>query len=412
MARILLSAYACEPGRGSEPGVGWSWATELGRLGHDVSVLTRASNRSAIEPALPWQCENPNFLYYDLPPAVQRCRRWPAGKIVYYVLWQWFAARWIRRRFSALPFDLVQHVTYVSARYPSFMGSLGIPFIFGPVSGGERAPSSLRAGFSTGQRWREWLRDVSNALVPLDLLMRRTFAQATAILVTRDTLNLVPLRWRQKCSVRLAVGLSEPYLSRSNQKRMAAGRPVQLLYVGRLLYSKGVDIALRAVGQLKRWYPDVRFTIIGEGPALTNLCALSKTLCLQNSVEWIGWLPQTALDKHYQAADLMLFPSLRDSGGLVVLEALANGLPVVCTDLGGPGVIVNPSCGRALATLGRTPQQLADDFANALRQIIATPNLLDSLACGARSRARQLNFENLVRSIHAPAAEKRLVRQA
>jgi hypothetical protein len=145
LARILLSAYACEPDRGSEPGVGWSWAVELLRLGHQVWVLTRTDNRTAIERKLGL---NLNFIYYDLPRWMQLCRTGAAGKHLYYVLWQWCAARYLRKLFPALPFDAVQHVTYVSVRYPSFMGSLGIPFYFGPVSGGERVPSELRKGFS------------------------------------------------------------------------------------------------------------------------------------------------------------------------------------------------------------------------------------------------------------------------
>ena len=67
MARILLSAYACEPGRGSEPGVGWGWATELAELGHEVWVLTRADNRMTIARNPPVDPLNPRFIYYDLP---------------------------------------------------------------------------------------------------------------------------------------------------------------------------------------------------------------------------------------------------------------------------------------------------------------------------------------------------------
>ena len=144
MAQILLSAYACEPDRGSEPAVGWSWAVELARSGHQVWVLTRAGNRAAIERR---PSSNVNFIYYDLPRWMQMWRTGFAGKRLYYVLWQWFAARHIRKLFPEMPFDVVQHVTYVSVRYPSFMGSLGIPFYFGPVSGGEKVPARLRKGF-------------------------------------------------------------------------------------------------------------------------------------------------------------------------------------------------------------------------------------------------------------------------
>jgi glycosyltransferase involved in cell wall biosynthesis len=392
--------------------VGWSWATELARLGHPVTVITRAVNRRAIEQEAPRLTRTISFVYYDLPPWIQHWRSYPGGKALYYVLWQWFVVRRIRQLFPRLPFDVVQHVTYVSARYPSFMAALGIPFWFGPVSGGEAVPLLLRAGFSAGQRRREWLRGISNFLVALDPLMRRTFRQAERILVTRDTLVLVPRRWRYKSAVRLAIGLSEHNLPASNCQAKPSARDLRLLYVGRLLEWKGVDIALHAVDQVRRSHPDIRFTIVGDGPAKGSLAALSRELGLQAIVHWVGWQPQNALVEHYRATHMLLFPSLRDSGGMVVLEALAHGVPVVCTDLGGPGLIVNPTCGRAMATVGRSPELLASDMAAALLEIVAVPNMLESLSYGARVRAREFHFQDLVRSVYPAASARPMAREA
>ena len=405
MARILLSAYACEPGRGSEPGVGWGWATELAHLGHSVTVLTRTANQHAIQRA-ERQPGHLRFVYYELPSAIQHLRRFPGGRAIYYVLWQWFCVRRIRQLFPALPFDLVHHVTYVSARYPSFMGALRIPFWFGPVSGGEVIPPTLRAGFSAGQRRRERLRNLSNLLVRWDPLMNRTFRQAERIFVTRDTVSLVPRRWRHKVAVRLAIGLSDLRPAIGDLAPPDNTQPFHLLYVGRLLEWKGVHIALRAVALLRRSRPDVHFTIVGAGPAKTNLLRLVNDLHLESAVQWMGYRPHAEVQQHYRQADLLLFPSLRDSGGMVVLEALSHGLPVLCTDLGGPGVIVNASCGAAVATGGRTTEQIAHDLARAALKIATTPQLLLSLRYGARARAREFQFHNLVQSIHnRPAAE-------
>ncbi len=355
MARILLSAYACEPGRGSEPGVGWSWATELARLGHQVTVLTRDDNRIPIAMHMQRPAPNLRFIYYDLPPWMRPWRRLPGGKPLYYVLWQWLAARHIRQYFPAVPFDVVQHVTYVSTRYPSFMGSLGIPFFLGPVSGGEGVPPHLRSGFSVRQHCRELLRDLSNFLVPFDPLMRRTFRQADQILVTRDTLALVPQRWHRKCQLHLAIGLSDSYLSEAKCKPEHDRRSLYLLYVGRLLEWKGIAIALGAVSQIRQSHPGLRFVIVGDGPARSRLVKLSNQLGLRDVVRWIGWQTQAELEQYYRSADVLLFPSMRDSGGMVVLEALAHRVPVVCTDLGGPGQIVNETCGRVVQTTGRVP---------------------------------------------------------
>ena len=94
------------------------------------------------------------------------------------------------------------------------------------------------------------------------------------------------------------------------------------------------------------------FTIVGDGPARSGLQRLAAELGVNDAVRWVPWVPHAELHEHYYQHDVLLFPSLRDSGGMVVLEALAHGLPVVCTDLGGPGVIVNERCGRVVQNGG------------------------------------------------------------
>ncbi len=394
---ILLSAYACEPDRGSEPAVAWSWAVELSRLGHQVWVLTRAGNRSAIEreprPGL-------NFIYYDLPRWMPLWRTGFFGKRLYYVLWQWFAARHIRKLFPEMPFEVVQHVTYVNARYPSFMGSLGIPFYFGPVSGGEEVPPKLRRDFSVRERLREGLRDLSNRLIAFDPLLRGVFRQAHKIIATGNTVPLIPQRWRHKCEVRLAIGLTREYLNQAAVLPHRSDRCFRLLYVGRLLEWKGIHIALRAVRQLQQWGLNVHLTIAGDGPARSRLTKLAQRLGISEIVEWAGCIPQYAVEVHYCMADAFIFPSLRDSGGMAVLEAMAHALPVVCTDLGGPGVLVNDRCGRVVPARDSSPEELVRGCAGAVREMMTMPGLRDRLSRGARTRAREFNFQNLVRSIH------------
>ena len=397
MARILLSAYACEPDRGSEPAVGWNWAVELARLGHQVWVLTRAGNRDAIERQA---CPELNFIYYDLPRRMQLWRSTFAGKRLYYLLWQWGAVRHIRKQFPDLPFDVVHHVTYVSVRYPSFLGSLGIPFYFGPVSGGERIPPNLRRGLSVRGRLHAWLRDLSNRLVALDPLLRRVFRRAEKIIVTPDTISLVPRRWRYKCDSQLAIGLTGEYLSQVGVRRGVGGRGFRLLFVGRLLESKGIDIALRAVRYLRQWQVDVRLTIVGDGRARGKLMKLAAGLQLSEVVEWAGHVARPAVEEYYRAADLFVFPSLCDSGGMAVLEAMACGLPVVCTDLGGPGEIVNWRCGRVLPALPSNREELAASFACAVSEILTRPDLRDTLSDGAKTRAQEFDFRNLVSSVY------------
>ena len=159
--KILLSAYACEPNKGSEPGVGWNWALALAQRGYDVHVLTRSNNRRAIEEALAPSNLQLTFHYYDLPQILRFWKHWPGGIYLYYLLWQIGAYRVGKILHSTEQFSLVHHITFVSYRQPSFMGGLGIPFIFGPVGGRDHAPavsqvsSAPRSADRVVSRYRE-----------------------------------------------------------------------------------------------------------------------------------------------------------------------------------------------------------------------------------------------------------------
>ena len=277
----------------------------------------------------------------------------PAANALYYVLWQWFAVRHLRQRFSPLPFDVVHHVTYVSARYPSFMGSLGIPFFFGPVSGGEGVSPSPSLRILGRSRCREWLRDLSNFLVAFDPLMRHTFRQAERILVTRDTLALIPRRWRHKCEIQLAIGLSDPYLFRLPRQTQAQPPRPHLLYVGRLLEWKGTAIALRAVSRIRHCYPGYASSSPAKDRRRSRLVKLSQG--------WTGEMVQWAAGEPRQTGGCITAPPICCCFPACVTPAewwcwkpWRTACPCCVPISGGPGLIVNETLRRcAIATAGQ-----------------------------------------------------------
>jgi glycosyltransferase involved in cell wall biosynthesis len=405
MSRILLSAYACEPGRGSEPEVGWMWATELQSSGHEVWVITRAANHEAIETALSRRPRPKlHFTYYDLPLWARRWKRGNRGVLLYYALWQWGAYRAARRITKHVGFDCVHHVTFVGLRAPSFMGRLGLPFLLGPVSGGECVPKPLRAGMTRAAKWRESVRDIDNRMIHADPIMRSSFRRAERIfLATPESLRLIPKAFQQKCTVQLGVGLSREYLGGTKQKRHSADDTLRLLYAGRVLEWKGLDLALHALRGLHDRGVPARMTIVGDGPARGSLEQLATELGAGEAVRWVTWLPQEQLHEHYYGHDALLFPSLRDSGGMVVLEALAHGLPVVCMDRGGPGFIVNQRCGRVVQTVGQSKDDVIGGLTDALHELSRDRTLLKKLSAAARARAWDFDFRNVVDRLY-PAA--------
>jgi glycosyltransferase involved in cell wall biosynthesis len=401
---ILLSAYACEPGKGSEPGVGWHWAVELARAGHHVTIITRSNNREGIERALLTEpaASHLDFHYCDLPAWARRWKKGGRGVHLYYLLWQAFAYGVGRRLVRTRHFDLVQHITFVSARQPSFMGLLGVPFVFGPVSGGETAPMKLRGVMPPADRRRERLRDLINWAVRFDPLLHLTFASAKRILVTSaSTRELVPRLYRRKVDIRFAIGIDAP----ARPATRTASATFKVLYAGRLVGLKGLPLAIEAFARFHKEVPDSSFTIVGSGPMLQQLTDLERSLGTGDSVVHIPEIAQDALLAMYADFDVLLFPSLRESGGMVVLEAMACGTPVVCLDQNGPGTLVDHTCGKAVRAGSTTRAEVVDQLAAALHDLATDPSLRRKLSEGARVRAHEHSWPGVVGNVYQSLAD-------
>lgn len=402
--KILLSAYACEPNKGSEPGVGWYWAIEMAQLGHDVWVLTRENNRTNIEESVVRKkgLRNLHFLYYDLPAWARWWKKGGRGVRTYYFLWQWGAYKLAKDIHHSESFDMVHHITFGVVRQPSFMGGLGIPFIFGPVGGGETAPWRLRRGYGLKGLVLDALRDAINAFVKIDPFMLYTFSTANKIYVkTPETHNIIPKKFWPKVQVQLEIGIEESQGVDDIPLTSHGTEIFRVLYVGRFIYWKGMHLGLKAFASLLERVPNASLTMVGKGKDEIRWRRLAKKLGVDDRIEWISWMPQKELSQLYFQHDVFLFPSLHDSSGNVVLEALAHGLPVVCLDLGGPGVIVNETCGKIIETESMSQAKVSQALSHALVILALEKQLYsESLEHGALRRSKEHGWSKIVANIY------------
>ncbi|HSK42219.1 MAG TPA: glycosyltransferase family 4 protein [Arenibaculum sp.] len=407
--RILLSAYACAPDTGSEPGVGWRWAVAMNRSGHRLVVVTRGEVEAAVEAARAADPEvrRIEFVYIGTPRGHRLAHRIKPLFPLYYMLWQWRAARRMERIHRRDPFDVVHHLTYGGVRLPSFMGRLGARFILGPLGGGEQMPPNLLRTLPWPAYVKEMARILSNRWVRVDPLLRRMFRQADEILVkTDETARLVPDDCRHKLRQHFEIGVTmpdgEPAAASDVPRPLPRPlrRPLRLLFVGRFLYWKGGDLALRAFAALLRDRPHAELTFVGQGPEGDRWRRLAEALGVADKVRWVPWMAQPQLHATWRSQDVFLFPSLHDSSGNVVLEALAHGLPVVCLALGGPGRMVGVGCGFAVEAAEGTPDHVAGRLANALARLYDDPDLRHALSEGARARAALQSWSAQVAGVY------------
>ena len=234
-------------------------------------------------------------------------------------------------------------------------------------------------------------------------LIRPGLNSATVVFAhTKDTRNLFTGALRNKTVVFTPLGI--PDIPAIRVPRTWGGPP-RFLCACRLLYWKGVHIAIRAFAEIVRQIPSARLTIVGDGPERSRLEADARRHDLHGHVTFIARIPQKKrFDVLYESHDLLLFPSLHDSGGFVVLEALSYGMPVVCLDLGGPRDMVTPGSGIVVKTDGRNTAQVATDMADKICRLLESPQRMAELSAGAVFRAREFLLPGRVKEFYDLAA--------
>ncbi len=396
--KVLLSAYACEPGQGSEAGVGWNVALHVSRY-HDVWVITRANNRPAIEAALGVTVgDMPRFVYFDLPRWARWWKRRQQGVQLYYYLWQVGAYFVARRLHRAIKFDVVHHVTFVKYWTPSFAPLLSVPFLWGPVGGGESAPRHLWSELGArGERY-EWWRELGRALGERDPLMRFTARHsAIALAATPQTAHRLRI-----LGVKSIYTLSQVALSREEFVCLSTGhaspdRPYRFVSIGHLLPLKGFHLGLRAFA--RAGLPDWEYVVIGRGPDEKRLRTLAHSLHLDGRVHFLGPLRREEVFSRLRDCDVLVHPSLHDSGGLVCVEAMAAGKPVVCLDLGGPAHTVGAEAGVIIPS---AHSDVVDRLATAMTLLAKDQELRRRLGeTGRRRVLRGFLWEDRARTLAA-----------
>lgn len=390
MSRILLSAYACEPEKGSEPGVGWAWVKELSAH-HNLWVITRSNNRSIIESREDELSGEIHFVYVDLPPVLRFWKRGNFGINLYYHLWQ--IAAWIRcrRLVAEESIELAHHVTLMTVTRFSFVTLLGIPSVIGPVGGLQQCPVGARK--FVRHSFREALRNLSIASLWLNPLFRFSVGRVTRlILATGSGQKNLPASIARNAPVVLQIGADfPPECEEAVRPSWLTGEYV-VLWSGRLEDHKGLEILIRAVGQLKTTgsaaIKDLQVIVTGKGPEKSFYLSLIESLGIQEHFHFAGWLDRDMYEQLWQEADVFAFTSLRETTGVALQEAMLRGKACVVVANGGPAEMITSESGILID--GEHPDDFVDGFSDAVELLYAQPELRRILGEKAETRARQL----------------------
>lgn len=407
--RVLMSAYYVSPLEGSEPAVGWNIPTRVAKY-HDVTLLCNpGADNHFRRDTLNWIAQHdpvPGLtLHWVEPTRLSRAFDADSSSIrrlfhyVGYASWQRAALREAWRLHRERPFDLVHQLNVVTFREPSYLWKLPIPFVWGPIAGASNMPWRYFRLLGAKDRLVYGLRNIANEIQKRTNRRARRAARAAQRIwvVSRDNEQLVTRLWRRPCEYLPEVGTTPR--AEAGIKSWDGVGPLRLVWSGYHVGRKAIPIILRAMAQLRSapGLAPVHLAILGDGPQRTAWQQLAGDLGVTDQVWWLGQLPHAEAIAQMSKAHVFVFPSLQEASSTVVLEALSLGLPVVCHDACGMGLVVNESCGI------KVPMRSADEsvrgFSDAIEHLRRSPAEIRCLSGGALSRGAELSWDNKARRI-------------
>ncbi|GIW73118.1 MAG: hypothetical protein KatS3mg102_2660 [Planctomycetota bacterium] len=407
--RVLISAFACNPYRGSEEGVGWGWAHAAARR-HEVHVITAAFQRADIERWYAQEGRHAPRLHFHYVPE----RRWhyrPSARWrrvedsllkplmnLAYAGWLREAGRLARRLHARHRFDLLHVLTYVGFRFPGRYWRLPIPLVWGPIGGLEDVPWRVLPWLGAAGALFFAGRNLVNGLHKRLLVgPRRAMRRAAVVIAATSGMQREIWRWyRRQSEVICEVGCAP--LPEAAPALRRQGEPLRIAWSGKHLPGKALPLLLHALAVLPPEL-DWQLVVLGAGPCTGRWRALAGRLGLEPRCEWTGWLERQQALARLRQCHVFAITSLHELTSTVLVEALSAGLPVVCPDAYGFRDAVSPACGirypvgQAGETIGR--------LARALAQLGADEALRRRLALGALERSRAFCWERKARALEA-----------
>jgi len=345
---LLASSYSFAPRQGSEPGTGWAFVHELAREFRVAVVCADYYSEAFRDADFAALRERGVVAHFFRAPAARILLPLGGGlpRLAYYSHWQRAARGLFERLERELQPVAAVHLTWANGRAFSSMRHLSVPVVYGPVGGFESGCRAISDRLGGRSAWTERLRcraieqaRSSRRLASMYAGFRRTLATSPESRAAISALGGREVELLSNSGVHPSV-LEE--LERRRERSVVAGR-FRWLFVGRLAGWKGEELALRALARLRgrEW----EATFVGGGRNLEAMRGLARQLGVEEQVRFTGAIDQNEVWDHYAAASAFVYPSLHDSGGNAVLEAMGAGLPVVCLKLGGPGWYVDDACG-------------------------------------------------------------------
>lgn len=398
--KILINAYACSPGMGSEPGMAWNWVSNLAKF-CELHIITEGEFREKIETVVPTLEQGGNMHFY-YNPVSEKIRKmcWNQGDwrfYKYYREWQWKTYLMAKDICSKEQIDILHQLNMIGFREPGYLWKLSeeneLPFVWGPVDAKDKFPVAYLDG--AGVKTKLFMR-LKNFLTGIQLRYSGRVKKAA-----RQSSVVFSASSNSQRSFKKYFGIDSPLLNETGcyiqnhplEDKMGKDT-FDVLWVGKMDFRKQLGLALMSIG--KTGNDKIILHIVGGGEA-EQYKSQAAALGIAERCVWHGSVTHDEVQSIMQQSDIFLFTSVAEGTPHVVLEAIGNNLLVVCFDTCGQGDAVNHNVGRKIPL--SNPAQSASDFARILNELERDRGLLKKLSANCRQRQIELSWEEKAKTM-------------
>lgn len=387
--KILVNCIACSPYKGSEPGMGWSFISQMSKY-HELFILVETNFKTDIDNYLsehPDEKKNKNFVYLTKNPHRLFEKIWPPSYYWFYKTWQKKAYKKALELDAALNFDLIHQLNMVGYREPGYLWKMGKPMVWGPIGGFNITPWQML----TSMGWKGFVFYFSRNLINLwqmysNSRVKTAMAKSSALIAaTQNEANTIKRLYGRDSVIIPEVGFSGKESTFISHPKSGA---LKIVWSGQFTPGKSLNLLLEA---LVHTTSKIELHVIGDGECAEKW----KNLALRNQriqTHWYGWVERTKAVEIMQSCDLFCITSLSDLTSTVLLEALSYGLPVIALDHCGFSNVITDKCGIKIPI--RNKKQVVRDITNAIIRIAEDEDMRVKMSVAAHRRAMDYSWEN------------------
>lgn len=369
---VVVSSYSFAPRQGSESGTGWETVKTLSSV-YEVYVVCAKHYQSNFVPEdfTELKAKGITVVFFDHEPLLWLLKL--PGPVpwtkIYYLIWQKRAGKIFEKLiFDHKPVGLL-HATWGTGRVTTSLVDKGVPVIFGPVGGFESGSPAIDRGLGIKNWISERLRRFHIKRSLRSRTLSRMYEKIDLVLActqeSEESIRQLGAR-RIERMTNAGVSAEKAKMLGSLRQNYQESTELKLLFASRFVGWKGEELAIRAIAEVND--RPVKLTMLGHGKNLHRCKKLAIQLKVTDRVEFIRYLPEwDDVWSLFANSDGFVFPSLHDSGGTSVLEAMAAELPVVCLDLGGPAEFIDSACGYKISA--GPVSEVVSAMATAIREL-------------------------------------------